>query len=105
MRPRWQQIIFLSLVAGPAELAPWLLAVARTRHAMNCVAGKAGLILFAPDNDVADVLQNVTIPWIQFRERGVGKIRRKVPEQIVSRHEVVWERQPTAARTTSPNVT
>ena len=40
---------------------------------MNAVAGKAGQFLFTPDNDVADVLQDVTIRWIQLRDRGVGK--------------------------------
>ena len=72
---------------------------------MNAMAGKAGQFLLAPDNDVADVLQNVTIRRIQFRDRGVGKIHREIPEQIVARHKVAWERQPGAARATGPNVT
>ena len=72
---------------------------------MNAMAGKAGQFVFATDNDVADVLQNVTIRRIQFRDRGVGKIHGKVPEQIVARHEIVWEWQPGAARATGPNVT
>ena len=72
---------------------------------MNAVAGKAGQFLFAPDNDVADVLQNVTIRRIQFHDCGVGEIQGKVPEQIVARHKVVWEWHPGAARATGPNVT
>ena len=39
----------------------------RTRTAVNAVAGKAGQFLFAPHNDVADVLQNVTIRRLTVR--------------------------------------
>ena len=42
-----------------------------------------------PDNDVADILQNVTIHRIQFPDGLVGKIHSEVPKQVVARHEVV----------------
>ena len=104
MRPVRQQFNFLAIVAGPTDVTPWFPAVARTRIIMNAVAGKAREFFFAPDHHVTNVLDNVPIHRIQLRDRGIRKIDRKVAEQIIARHEVIWKRHPGATRATRPNV-